>query len=41
MNSPKNQMVIFENGEKIDTLELREFLVNEKYGGAPELVKQM
>ena len=34
-------MVIFENGQKINTLQLREFIINEKYGGTPDLVRKM
>ena len=34
-------MIIFENGEKIDTLELRQFLSTEKYGGNEDLVHKM
>lgn len=34
-------MIIFENGDRINTLELRDFLVKEEYGGNASLIKQL
>ena len=32
-SSPKTELIIFENGDKINTHELREFMANEQLGG--------
>ena len=40
-NSPKIELIIFENGDKINTHELREFMANESIGGGEEILDQM
>ena len=41
LSSPKTEMIIFENGDKINTHELREFMGNEELGGGEELISQL
>lgn len=38
--SAKTELIVFENGDKINSMEIREFLARAEYGGSEELVKQ-
>lgn len=39
-SADKTELIVYENGDKINTIELREFLKKEAYGGGEAVLKQ-